>query len=67
MHFHQKMLEVKLGVDPEYDLAVIEYFTPYYSFIVNICRTAIRYDLVNQELVGLCEYIFFCVSNLLLI
>lgn len=57
MHFHPKMLETKFGVDDEYDKEVAEYFTPYYQFIVTICATAIRHDLVTPEVVGLCKYI----------
>ena len=55
MHFHPKMLEVKLGTDPDYDQAVIDYFRGYYTFIESICRVAIHNHLVNQELVGLCK------------
>lgn len=55
MHFHPKMLEVKMGTDPDYDQAVVEYFRGYYSFIESICRVAIQNHLVNQELVGLCK------------
>lgn len=56
MHFHPKMLEVKMGTDPDYDQAVVEYFRGYYSFIESICRCAIQNHLVNQELVGLCKF-----------
>jgi hypothetical protein len=59
MHFHPRMLEAKLGVDPDYDAAVIGYFTPYYNLIVNICKTAIKNNLVSQELVGLCKLRLF--------
>lgn len=57
MHFHQKMLEIKYGSDPEYDLSVVEFFAPYYSFVINVCQTAINNGIINQELVGLCKYI----------
>ena len=55
MHFHQKMLETKFGSDFEYDKAVVDYFAPYHRFIVNVCKTAIKHGLVNQEVVGFCK------------
>lgn len=54
MHFHQKMLETKFGNDEDYDKDVTEFYTPYYHFIVAICKTAIHHGLVNPEVVGLC-------------
>lgn len=60
MHFHQKMLEVKFGDDPEYDKSVIEYYAGYYQLIIAICHVAIKHNLVNQELVGLCELNYDC-------
>jgi len=57
MHFHQKMLELRSGIDAEYDAAVIDFFSPYYTFVVNICRSAIKTNFVNQELVGLCSMV----------
>lgn len=62
MHFHPKMLEANLGIDQEYDNSIKEFFTPYYNFILNICRTAIRNNLVSQEVVGLCKS-FVCTSK----
>ena len=55
MHFHPKMLEVKIGTDPDYDRSVIDFFKGYYAFVESICRVAIRNQLVNQELAGLCK------------
>lgn len=55
MHFHPKMLETKFGNDEDYDKDVIEYYAPYYQFIVSICHAAIQHELVTPEVVGLCK------------
>ncbi|KAI1295519.1 Ubiquitin carboxyl-terminal hydrolase 34 [Halotydeus destructor] len=57
MHFHVKMLETSIGVDADYDKAIVEYFYSYYQFIIGICKIAISRGLVNQEIVGLCSIV----------
>jgi hypothetical protein len=56
MAFHPSILEIQFGVDADYDKAVVDFLSPYYAFVVNICRTAVKYSLVNQELAGLCKF-----------
>lgn len=49
-------MEIGFGKDEAYDKAVRDYFFPYYTFIVNMCRIAIANNNVNQELVGFCMF-----------
>ena len=47
------------GVDPDYDKALLEFYSPYHDFIDVMCRLAINNDCMSEALVNLSAMVGF--------
>ncbi|KAG8281086.1 Ubiquitin carboxyl-terminal hydrolase 34 [Homalodisca vitripennis] len=50
---------IAIGVDPEYDQALHQFYAPYHSFVDVMCRLAINHNCMTENLVNLSAMVGF--------